>query len=370
MKRKVGMLTFHRALNFGAALQAFALQKVIKGFGHSCSIVDFYEKNNYQLIKFPRTIALLRKDINLLLNLRSHQTSINRFATFVSKNLIVTDRPYFSKKELSDASLSYDSYVTGSDQVWHPHILERSLEYGSVFYLDFDVPGRRIAYGPSFGLDGIPVQYQKYIAECLARFDYLSCREHSGCEFIKQLMKYEVEQVLDPTLLLQSCDYEKISVEPSVSESYILLFPLEFSDRLFNLAREIKARLKRPIIAVVPHCANPRMLSFADKVVLDSGPSEFLGWIKNAVCVCTNSFHGTCFSIIYRKPFVNVPHTYTNTRLLSLLRTLGLETRQIIGTDVGKFSMRFMEFPKYDSVEVRLKKGISSSKDFLTHALD
>lgn len=105
-----------------------------------------------------------------------------------------------------------------------------------------------------------------------------------------------------------------------------------------ELALEVRKQLNRPLIAVVPNLPRSPLVRVADRVIFDAGPAEFLGWLKNASFICTNSFHGMAFSLIYRKDFLSVAHRSTNSRSHSLLQQCGLISRQL--SDSRRFGQK------------------------------
>lgn len=368
MKKTVGILTFHRALNFGAILQAFALQRSISDLGCQCSIIDYLRRlrkeDPYRLFFFPRNRATLRHNLLTLLHLRSHLQVRAKFNRFLHDHLHLTEDSYDTLEDISRRCPSFDAYVTGSDQVWHPVQLRES--HGRVFYLDF-VRGLRIAYAPSFGVSQIPVEFQSQVSDLLRRFDSLSCREDTGCKLINELTGRKAEHVLDPTLLLPAAGYDSVAILPDEEQPYILLYAMQISEEIRQLAIKVRQHLNRPIVAVVPVYHNPGWFSFADRVVFDAGPAEFLGWIKQASFVCTNSFHGTAFSLIYRKDFLSVPHQSTNTRSYSLLQRFGLTARQL--PDPGAFRPSDAGMIDYAKIEPQLAQAREFSLSYLRQAL-
>ena len=130
-----------------------------------------------------------------------------------------------------------------------------------------------------------------------------------------------------------------------------------------------KRQLGLPVVAVLPQAYNPRQFSFADVLVLDAGPGEFLGWIKGAEYILTSSFHGTCFSIVYRKNFTSIPGSDTGTRQHSLLRCLGLESRLATGAPTLVGGGGPGDPVDYADVEVRLVREAGRSRDYLRRAL-
>ena len=369
MTRTIGILTYHRADNFGAVLQAFALQRTIAGLGYSCSIVDYRDPQEgaHRLFRVPQSRSSTKHDILLLMNLRSHLTAHKRFDRFRSDYLLLTSQSYRSMNDLLQGNLSFDIYVSGSDQVWHPDLLDGPR--GPVFFLEFVYGRRRVAYAPSFGLDKMPTQYRDRAARLIRRFDFLSAREDSGCAIIRELTGRKAELVLDPTLLGSATEYNTLAVEPSLRKPYILLYPMQLSDRLRDLALKARASLKIPIVAVLPAFFEPWRFSFADKLVYNAGPAEFLGWMRTAAFVCTNSFHGTCFSIIYRKSFLSVPHLCYGTRVQSLLKRVDLLSRIVDEPDKVAFGDSRIGSLDYSPVKPLLQEAIDKSLGYLKRAL-
>ncbi len=368
MGNTVGVLTYHRGFNFGAVLQAFALQRAIANLGHSCSIVDYQapdEATSYPYLRMPLSRTAASADALLLLNVRSHLRSRQRYESFRSGHLSLTSASYRWADELVRAGLPFQAYVSGSDQIWHPALMDRPG--GPVFFQEFVASSRRVAYAPSFGVSEIPSRHRDRIRRAIERFAFLSAREQSGCDIIRQLTGREAEHVLDPTLLHEAGTYDRIAGCPALSEKYILVYATEHSDRLRELAVAMRSRLKLPIVAVLPWYFAPWRYSYADHRIYDAGPAEFLGWMKNATLVCTNSFHGMCFSIVYRKSFVGVPHRSTGTRQQGLLSLLGLSSRLVDAPCA--LQDRSLEPIDYEPVQELLREAVGRSLRYLERAL-
>lgn len=369
MNKSVGILTFHDALNYGAVIQAFALQKTIESLSCYCSIINYHRPGTYPIFRHLKGFGDIKLNALTFLHLQSHLKLRKRFLQFRSSNLNSTIQSYCSVEDLSRGDHKYDVYVTGSDQVWNPYLLDRQGGVGSVFYLDFVLDGRRVAYAPSFGNSEVPEAYKERISAFLKRFDFLSSREDTGCGIIRDLTGLNAVQVLDPTLLQDSTAYNKVAIEPRYNKSYILLYPMQGSEVLQRLAITARKILGLPIVAVLPSHFNPLKFRFADKVVFDAGPAEFLGWMQKASFVCTNSFHGTCFSIIYQKNFLGVQPLLGNSRIQSLLKCFGLSSRQVINSEELSVCDLFHRQIDYVSVNNILKKEINCSLDYLKTAL-
>jgi len=368
--KHIGTLTFHDEYNFGAVLQAFSLQRTIQSLGHANAIINFARPTRgtaRRMFHFTLDRASVIHNLLSLSTLRSQMALRKRFAAFVNAQMTLTPESYHSAQALDESRLPFDVFVTGSDIVWQPAWLATS--YASVYYLDFAKTGRRVAYAPSFGVSEIPPQHRGRIAEYLNRFDFLSAREESGCRIIRELTGREAMHVLDPTLLQPASEYDKVATAPSQSEPYILMYPMQESAELHRLASNVKRRLGLPLIAVVPVYRNRWKYEFADKVVYDAGPADFLGWLKHAAFVCTNSFHGTAFSIIYRKRFLASPSQIMNTRTIGLLERVGLESRQVHDADAVREHGDVLDPIDYASVELRLNQAVEESRNYLANAL-
>lgn len=370
MTKSVGIITFHRAPNFGAALQAFALQRTIMNLGHACAIIDYASVLNcssYELFNFRPSRSNFKRNVRTLRKLCSHLMLRIRFSNFRSQHLRLT-KTYHSSIELTQESLGFDTYITGSDQVWNPQMMdERCLP---AYYLDFVKSGRRVAYAPSFGVSEIPQARRDMTAACLRRFDFLSAREDTGCKIIRELTGREAAHVLDPTLLLSNAEYDKVASLPAYRQPFILLYPMEASEELCRLASKLRDYLKLPLVAIVPIYHDPLTFSFADRVVFDAGPSEFLGWVKMAAFVCTNSFHGTVFSIINQKNFISLAHSTLNSRSNSLLKLVGLLPRQMTSSKHFQANDPLLDPINYAPVNLQLRRAIDESLQYLKSALE
>jgi hypothetical protein len=351
-------------------LQAFALQRTILDLGHACVIID-YDRPMYgthALFRRPRGAADLLHDLQVLRTLRSQVKMRKRFAAFRAAHLRLTPKAYHSLQDLVRDRLAFDITVVGSDIVWHPQFLSRDC--GAVYYLDFLASGRRVAYAPSFGVSEVPPDCRTRMAEYIQRFDTLSAREESGCRIIRDLTGRDSANVLDPTLLLPAAAYDRAVCKPESREPYIVVYGLQPSEALEKLAVTVRRCLKLPVVALVSTIhRKPSDFRFADRIVPGIGPSEFLGWVRHAEFVCTNSFHGVVFAILFHRRFLSVQSAAMSTRTNSLLERLGLAAHQLSGAwelAAGDSRLKRIE---YAPVGERLQRAIGASRDYLRTAL-
>ena len=266
-----------------------------------------------------------------------------------------------------------DGVVVGSDMLWHPVNIEHDY-----FTLTF-VPDRvkKISYATSFGTTQIPLYQKKAAKMFLSRFNAISVREQSGIQVIEELeVGKSARVVLDPTLLFSGDEW--IDIQPKeriVKEKYIFCYFLGVNPDHRSLANELKARTGYKIVSL-PHLdeyvANDE--NFGDYRLFEIGPGEFVSLIKNAEYILTDSFHGTCFSILNHKKFVtfnrfsDANSQSTNTRIDSLLDSLHLENRRIKSSicDISKIIGEEIDYVKTDET---LKKLREESFDFLKQSI-
>jgi hypothetical protein len=368
----IGIITIHNHFNYGAVLQAYALNRTIHKMGHQCKTIDCdIEPGTGRRLRRSIHPGEQIKNIYFIFHWAANKRYLKHFHDFGQHYIPTTNIIYKTLDQLVSSPPKFDAYITGSDQVWHPLLLDRQI--GDAFHLCFASPDRSrlIAYAPSFGVTEIPNRHLEKIRNYLLRYHTLSTREKRGQEIIFELTGKEAKLVLDPTLLLSAEEYEPIVPPSTNSAEYLLVYPMEVGKNMgfLRLVKEVKKRLSLPVVCVFPLSFDYRWLMIADKVMLDAGPMEFLGLFKNASFICTNSFHGTAFSIIYRKNFLGVPHSGTNSRIYSLLDKVGLLDRQLNDSSPPNVQNSLERSIDYNAVIPQLQDGINQSLEYLRGAL-
>ena len=254
------------------------------------------------------------------------------------KSHFKVSRAFESWEDIAKASRNeYDAVVVGSDQLWLPSNI--MADYYTLNWVPQDV--KKIAYATSFGIGSIPAKYSKIYSHYLKRIDYLSARETSGQDIIKKLAGRDVQLVNDPALLLDADGWnEVISNEPLIKEKYVFCYFMGNNPEQRDFVRRLANEKGLKVVALLhldQYIASDE--NYVDMAPWHVSPADFVNLVKNAECVCTDSFHGTVFSIIYSRPFFTFKRfnkkasLSTNTRITSLLTRLGLMDRLVLDMD-------------------------------------
>jgi len=330
---RIGILTFHRALNYGAVLQCYALYYTIKSLGHDVEIIDYrpaYIEKYRNLLCWKEffarkgLISKLRSIVYRFISYRDRKKVSKRFDFFLVSNM------KFSKTLYESGSIPsyYDYIVFGSDQIWSPTICEG---IDPVFWGKMPlIRTRFITYAASMGGHNyISDREWNDIGNLLHNFYRISVREFLLQNIITEKFQVKAQTVVDPTFLVHPDVFENISVIPQ-EQDYVLLFVVEKDEKAATFAKHIAEQLHSKVLTIhaLPHYK-------ANNGIVDiSGvsPGEFCGFFKYAKFVVTISFHGTAFSIIFRKDFYTL-HSVQEDRAYNLLNQLGLQNRMVNSSD-------------------------------------
>ncbi|MDD5416930.1 MAG: polysaccharide pyruvyl transferase family protein [Candidatus Aenigmarchaeota archaeon] len=363
MGKKIGILTYHRPLNYGAALQAYALQEKVKELGAKCAIIDYrnniLENRNRKLTLF--TCKTIKELMLYILRGRSYNRKLKNFRGFGEKyfNLSSTCS---TKEEVKGISSDFDKFICGSDQVWNHKI----NGFDEVYYLNFlENPEKKNSYAASFGFKQIPEEYKSRFYSLLKDYNKLSVREHQGAKIIEQLLGYSPQVVLDPTMLLTKEKWFEIIKPYEHNKKYILVYCFSHEDKVISLAKKIAKKTGYDVISIL----KPYTPHLGVKYEVELAPDEFLGLFKGAEYVVTNSFHGTAFSILFNKQFFTefLPEQLgVNSRLEDILEIFGLKSRIITNDDPAVIENKI----NYDPVNRILEKEREKSTNFLKQIVE
>lgn len=339
MKRKVAILTTHRANNFGAMLQAYSLVMACREFGADAEILDwrcpFFEWLYHRAWRIYRNPIPAIK--HLLWYIGAERESRKLFNCFRSRFPI--SRPIFRQEELRGVNGEYDVFIAGSDQIWNPlNSAINPKDCDRTYLLDFVKSRKKYAYAASIGKKELsPPELVAEFVELWKSFDRITMREVAGSDYVGRCLNRKIETVVDPVLLHGYEYWRKVAVPKDTNGKYVLMYNIRRSSLLQMLAyRVAKERGLRVIDLLVPGQGED---GGAGKSKFAAGPSEFLYLIDGAECVFTGSFHASAFSLIFgKKLYVQFPLTRenTNSRMETLFSWAMLTGQNIVEDDCSR----------------------------------
>lgn len=335
---KVGILTFHDAHNYGAVLQAFALKRYIQKLGYEVRIVNYHHETMPD--DYPR---------------ENNEIRWEKFNKFIQE--LVDNEEAICTKEEDLEKLDMDFWICGSDQIWNTEIT-RGFNKG--FLLDFNTNGKKISYAVSMGIPELPREFEEDFKKSLNKIDEISVREESLQQYAQKFTDKNIEKTLDPTLLLDRSDYDDLILENKHGE-YVLIYALIPDKRLTQIAKRVSEEKGIKIIEL----NDKRIENYFCEQISNAGPDEFLTLIKNAKAIVSNSFHGTLFSILFKKEFYTVPMLNRNSRMKSLLKIVCMEDRLIEEFE----DLEKIKEQDFERAYLELEKEKQKSRDFLKRAL-
>lgn len=342
--------------NYGSVLTNFALYKFLEDEGYNCIFADIPDHLWGDSVYNRDPLSMPRK--------------------FCLKHFKLTFK-YKNRTDLKKVNEMADAFIVGSDQLWN-YPLCRSAE--TFFYLDFvDDDKKKIAYGTSFGHKEIKgtAEEKRFSGFYLNRFDAVSVREDYAVDLCKNGFGVDAVQVLDPVFMCDKSHYEKCVAEANIvnppKDKFVLAYILDPTPAKIKAAQDTAARKNMELICI----ANARMKGNMEAnwtiPKLDDLPiEEWLWYFKNAEMVFTDSFHGTCFSVIFEKPFIAIANKGRGSdRFYSLTEIFGLENRVFNApTDIEGKDYLFTDAIDYSEVNKRITKERARSMKWVKDALD
>ena len=335
--KKALLITRHAVPNYGSLLQTVATTELFKTCGVEMVVLDYVPEmekpenlyipmmQKYKHNKIKRMLyAILRKP--------DFQHMGNSFRRYEHDMLSLTQE-YNSLESLENQAFDeYDFFVTGSDQVWGPIALS---EYDPAFFWSFlSTEKKRIGYSASFGRIDFGKETRLKMSEFLKKYIAITVRENSAVELLTGMGIGNVQQVLDPVLMLTKNEWQKYMGDKTVVQGrYILVYQVHDNPKMNQYAKKIAKVLNLKLVRVSNSYIH--IIRGGEFCYLPS-PADFLRLFADAQFVLTNSFHATVFSLIFNKPFAVVDSGTTNTRIDSLLKLVHQERRQI--KDFNDFS--------------------------------
>lgn len=316
---KLAIVTFCKADNFGAMLQCYALQELLKNESYQVDILDINDtaiEDNYKLF-FGVSIKNIGRTLTVFANLVDRYKRRVAFNNFRLSNLRI-------QRVDSSKTRYYDCVIFGSDQIWNFDITGQS----KLSYLG-DIPGilanKKISYAASIGKSALNSKELAVFSDKLKQFDKISVREDQARNCLSQVLDVPIEVNIDPVFLLDVKYWKSLSKQGKClsNKDYILVYAINDDDKVLQMAKSISNLTNIPIIEISNK--DKSVIHRAKHQIVNSvGPESFLKAIDEAKYIVTSSFHATALSIILEKSFYTIAHSVTGSRTYSLLNKLNL----------------------------------------------
>lgn len=353
---KIGIITMPLLMNYGGILQNYALQTVLRDLGHN-PITFRMDKKEYWgwIISSIKAIIRFRRPSIPPWVFRKRFSGMERF---VDQYINVTRRQdFFSKQNIQEYQL--DALCVGSDQIWRPKYMYYMHIEDMFFHFARGYKMLKFSYAASFGTSEWEFTSEQTNAcrALIKQFHGVSVRESSGVALCKEHFGVQAQWVLDPTLLLSSSHYESLCEDIPIAEKNVFAYLLDVSPDKKAFVQKIAKQLglKAAIIS-----AGADMNS-------EDCPERWIANFRDAAFVVTDSFHGTAFSIIFRRDFLTFTNAQRgNARFDSLVKIFGIENQIIKDTDIDVSMIK----PNWNNIENQLNKWKVKSISYLHDTLN
>lgn len=341
--KKIGIIThYHKSLNYGGNLQAYALCRYLIKCGVNAEQISYNKSQKIKIFQgtLKDILLKLKKEIkkqvlHFLFRKEIKTLTIQRNKAFYhfSKELTPHTKAIYTDENIKDCIKEYDIFVTGSDQVWN------LKWYRKPFFLEFvpdDKP--KISYAASISLDVLNNGQKEIFSNFLKSYKAISVREDVSVNLLNEIVDKDVELVLDPTLLLDIEEWNEVCEERIIEEKYVFVYFLGEREGVDDIVMEY-AKNHNLRIVTIPYPSgvwkrNGRR--FKDIEIMDASPEMFLSLIKYSECVFTDSFHAVVFSFIFKKQFYvfnRDKQGSMKSRIVSLTKIIGLQERFCINRE-------------------------------------
>lgn len=351
---RIGILTFHNAINYGAVLQTYASQLFLSSLGHEVEVIDYHNPYIENVYKRRLEISLSPKAsvVSLLMCIFNCRRK-GKFKRFVACHLQLSKQVFSKEDEMLDR---YDLILVGSDQVWNP---KQTGGFDEFFWGQFRHKGVLASWAASFKEGAFEDGDLSKVREYVRAFDGISVREEVLKTYLAPLTDRPVEVLPDPTLLINRHEWRGLchGIE---GRGYVLVYAMKDERLVVEKGRQLAERHGLLLLIINPYVNAKVSVNYKQCL----GPEDFLSYIHGARYVVTSSFHGTAFSLIFEKEFYCVIRRgSTNVRIQSLLELMGLENRIIAEDHI------FTEDTSIDYKTVSAKREVMKGlcADFINH---
>lgn len=368
---KIGLLTFHNAINYGAALQAYASQKAINQMGFDCEVINYVNptrRDAYNMVAHANSSFKQKKIImaaKYLIGSVFMEQRRKKFNKFYKENLKTTQKLYTTSEEIEELNSVYDKFIVGSDQVWNHKNNGADFSY----FLNFVHSNeKKISYSSSFGLAQVPDEYKNKYIDYLNDIKFLSTREQYGVDLIKDLTGRNADLVLDPVFLLKKKEWLELMSVKAPKKPYVFSYTNRAGQWEEFINKTGYSMDGKSVHKISRHITPKDFLDKDVEVSYSISPNEFISQVAHAELVVSASFHCISLAIILNIPFVAIltGDKGKDERVLNILRITGLENR------IFTSKMNFTDIDNeidFISAENEISKYIDKSVSFLEKAI-
>lgn len=354
---KIGILTFHCAYNYGAVLQAFAMQEYLRSIGHESYIIDYrpgYMKERYERHTIRHWLGrslstTFTKVFTEPFLIWSRCRRYDKFESFIQNRL---------KLVPINGNYSFDAIVLGSDQIWQPSLTGGSFDG---MFLGEGFSCGSFSYAASSRINKLTEAESAYLMQRLNELKAIGVRELKIKELLQPLSQKTIAVNMDPTLMAGESWLNYLQLDNPSKDEYVFVYEIQRHREVRNAANAFAGKNGFKSIEVTGNDI-PDLACTLDRT---ASPEGFCAYIKFAKCIFTTSFHGVALSILQKRPFFYfMQHTNSDERILSLLRLLHLENRAIEMNE----ELPIAEID-YSVVEEALQNLQKESRDYINNAL-
>ena len=356
--KKIGILTFHRAYNFGAVLQTYAVQQAARSISDNLdiSIID-YRCNRIESWFHSKSIKSKLKKIYRYCFSHDYYTEIitkEKLFNAFTKKYFTLSKKCVSWREFYNC---FDAIIVGSDQVWNLDMTQNDINY----FLPYKKGAKKLTYAASFGKSDFSEEQTEIARKYVPDFESVLIREEAGIQFANRL-GVRGHKVVDPTLLVKRDHWELLCEPCKINRPFILLYLVAKETYSISLAKKIAQKEGWDVIYLDP----PRFNVAGTIRIKAAGPSHFLWLIKHAKLVITTSYHGLIFSLNMNTPFLyEMAHVVgnTNSRLEEVVDTYSLHDYAIQSDDIKLYTKNVYDWNRINQlVEDNRKASMKALK--------
>lgn len=367
--KKICVVTWVDGINYGTVLQAYALTKYLQSLGYEIDFLKTINSKSYY-IKYPNVV--IDRLIFRFVNRTEYVENIND-REFIRKQKKVFDRFRQEKfnfveinnySELCNFEKKYVAVIVGSDQLWNPY------HYHPMYFLNFVKRTKKIAYSPSLGVshlsNRIKLKYKKYLKD----FTAIGVREKQGAKLLQPIASIPIKTNIDPVMLLDNSEWNELVNESNYDipkKPYMLFYLVEDNSYYIEYIKRVYLIYNVCVVLIPMHKMDVKLEYL--KIEKNVSPDGFLKLISNAEIVFTDSFHASCFSILFKREFYILKRfkdenpKSENSKIYNLLSEFGLEDRLI------ESDFNIMKNIDYDSLGDKLSELRKKSYVFLNNAI-